>query len=54
MKNGCPKCEKMPDDKLCATCELGLLEATAQAAISDYVSKVNEVLKEKQNESKCE
>lgn len=48
MKNGCPECEKLAKDKLCPICELGMFQATAQAAISDYVDKVNEVLKEKQ------
>jgi len=53
MKNGCPECEKMPDNKLCDLCELGLLEATAEAAARDYIEKVNKItakLKEKQNE----
>lgn len=51
MKNGCPECEKLPDGKLCDLCELGLLEHTAEAAIRDYVEKVNKIIKkEKQNE----
>jgi len=49
MKNGCPECEKMSDDRLCDVCELGMLQCTAQTAIDDYVDKVNEIMKEKQN-----
>lgn len=53
MKNGCPECEKLPDSKMCDFCELGLLEATAEAAVRDYKDKANKLiakLKEKQNE----
>lgn len=53
MKNGCPKCAKLPNDKLCDVCELGMLEATLDAALNDYKNKLNEILKEKQNEPKC-
>ena len=47
MRNGCPECEKLDDDKLCDLCELGMLQCTAEAAIHDYTNKVNEILKEK-------
>lgn len=50
MDNGCPECAKLPDDKLCPMCELDLLQGTAEAAIHDYIDKVNKILKEKQNE----
>lgn len=53
MKNGCEQCEKLPEGILCDICELGLLEHTAEAAIRDYIEKVNKILekfKEKQNE----
>lgn len=57
MKNGCSECEKLPDDKMCDLCELEMLEQTAMAAVFDYIGKVkkllNEILKEKQNESEC-
>lgn len=43
MKTGCPECEKLPDDKLCDWCELGMLQCTAEAAIRDYIDKVNEM-----------
>lgn len=45
MKNGCSDCEKLPDDKMCGPCELGMLEATAEAAFRDYIDKVNELMK---------
>ena len=50
MENGCPKCEALPDDKLCDICELDMLQATAETASQKYIDKVNEILKEKQNE----
>ena len=51
MKNGCPECEKLIGiDNLCDKCELGMLQCTAEAAMHDYVNKVNEILKEKQND----
>lgn len=78
MKNGCEKCAKLDDDKLCDLCELEMLECwltnelsqyaervnevlgshseldllkkTAEVAVEDYTDKVNEILKEKQNE----
>ena len=50
MKNGCPECEKMPEDRLCDNCELGMLEACAEFALHAYIDKVNEILKEKSNE----
>ena len=52
MKNGCPECEKLDDDTLCDKCELGMLQCTAEAAVRDYINKVNEIVfKEKENES---
>jgi len=48
MKNGCPDCEKLPDDKMCERCELDMLEATAEAAIRDYIDKVNKIIKGEQ------
>ncbi len=55
MKNGCPECEKLEDmDKPCDKCQLGYLEWTAEAAIRDYVNKVQEILKEKDNGIQCE
>ena len=47
MKNGCPECEKLDDDTVCDRCLLGYLEATMEAAIHDYIDKVNEILKGK-------
>lgn len=53
MKNGCPKCEKLPDGKLCPECELGMREHTMEAAIKDYVDLANKIIKEKQNGLQC-
>jgi len=50
MKNGCLECQKLPEGKMCDACELGLLESTAEAAVRDYIEKVNKIIKEKQNE----
>jgi len=50
MKNGCPECEKLDDDTLCNMCELEMLEWTAETALKSYITKVNEILKEKENE----
>lgn len=47
MKNGCPKCEKLINGKLCDMCELDMLQATAEAAFADWCDKVNEILKGK-------
>lgn len=44
MKNGCPECEKLPNGKMCDMCELGMLQCTAEAAVHDYIDKVNETL----------
>lgn len=52
MKNGCPECEKLPDGKLCDECELEQLQYTMEIAMSDYLKKVNKMLKEKQNAEK--
>lgn len=49
MKNGCLECEKLDDDKLCDRCELEMLQYTAEAAMQDYIDKVNKILKEKEN-----
>lgn len=51
MKNGCPECKKLPDDKMCDMCELDMLQHTAQTAFASWIDKVNKILKEKQNES---
>lgn len=47
MKNGCPECEKLPDGKLCDMCELDYLEWCMETAISDYVAKVNDIIKKR-------
>ena len=49
MKNGCWKCAELPDDKLCARCELDALRATAEAAVHDYIDKSNQVIKQLQS-----
>lgn len=49
MKNSCPECEKLPDGKMCDMCELAALQCYAEAAVQDYIDKVNEILKEKEN-----
>lgn len=54
MKNGCPECEKLDDDKLCDVCELGMLEADVEFALHVYIDKVNKILKEKENGIQCE
>ncbi len=43
MKNGCPKCEKMPDDKLCDSCELDMLRAAVDVALHSYKDKLNKM-----------
>jgi len=53
MKNGCPECEKLPGDKMCDRCELGMLQCTAEAAVHDYIDKVNKILL-KESETKLE
>lgn len=45
MKNGCPECEKLDDNTMCDLCELGMLQCTAEAAVQDYIDKVNKILK---------
>jgi hypothetical protein len=50
MKNGCERCEKLPDDKLCDWCQLDMLKATVEAAMHDYKNKLNEI-KEKSNDN---
>lgn len=32
MKNGCPKCEKLPSGILCPVCEIGMLEHEVKVA----------------------
>ena len=52
MDNGCPVCKKQPGNRLCDTCELGMLQYMAEAAMHTYIKKVNEILtklKEKRN-----
>ena len=53
MKNGCPRCEKLPDSKLCDWCQLDMLSATADAAFHDYKNKLDEIKEkiEKRKES---
>ena len=51
MKNGCSKCAKLDDDKLCDMCELGMLQWTMEAAQADYNNKVNEILKGKEDDN---
>ena len=46
----CVACGKESETEMCDICELGLLEATAKAAVCDWADKVNKILKEKQNE----
>lgn len=55
MKNGCPECKKLADDKLCDVCELGLFQATVEAALADFAAKANEMLAERKvKNAKCE
>ncbi len=51
MKNGCPECEKLDDDKLCDMCELGAFEHAAIVSVEEYIEKVHKILKEKKNEN---
>lgn len=48
--NGCPECEKLPDGKLCDMCDLALRERCVDVAFSQYVEKVNDILKKKEIE----
>ena len=50
MKNGCPDCEKLSDDKLCDYCELDMLMATAHAAIGAYLDKSRKIMEKIKSE----
>ena len=56
MNTGCLKCDEKQKEtggnyELCDMHRLHYLEAMAHAAIADYVNKVNEILKEKENDN---
>ena len=54
MKNGCAECEKLSDDKLCPSCELEMLWAAVETALTQYGKAANKLLypeKEVQNDN---
>ena len=44
MKNGCPRCEKLPDDKICDLCLLAEAEHDLLVSIDCYISLTNKIL----------
>ena len=44
MKNGCPRCEKLPNDKVCDICELEMARSTLDNALRWYSEATNKIL----------